>query len=399
MVSRTSTLLLRAPSRSERNTKLPSPRVPTEIIDQILDFVLAPSSDSSKLYQFTSIASFTLVSAKFRQIALRRYFRELDLISNAQWTGLYDFLEAQEQNLPGRRRGGGFAWVKSLSASSKILSFKPIRLGSFSHLQTLSIDLVQEGLSTQHPLLSRLFGYLDSSNMTSLTLSNLPRLDVLLLRVIANTFPRLVDLYLSCTERIDFGCCWACFEDSLGCTIHSPIPDDYSDVEDMSDAFASALKPLGHLTHLHLGVFLSDDQLLYSHIAHSIGDGENMGMVKNVVPCQACFDKAVDSVRLRELAASIVLGQRLKMLKTIGWSSFFHGEAGRARAGQPQNSDDTVEDTHHEYRNGDDLEDADSNEDDASDGGVPGNATDNDMKTTIWILRSNGRIRVRRAPW
>lgn len=139
-------------------------------------------------------------------------------------------------------RGGGTDWCshkhRSLCASSRILSHQPSRLSFLTHLRMLSIDLAQEGLSTQHPCLKALFTQFKLANagfnMTSLTLSNLPRIDVVLLRLIAKVFPRLTDLYLSCTERLEFGCCWPCFEDSLGCTIHSPIPDDYSAIEDMA---------------------------------------------------------------------------------------------------------------------------------------------------------------------
>lgn len=126
---------------------------------------------------------------------------------------------------------------RSLCTSSRILSSKHRVLILLTRLQYLSIDLAQEGLSTQHPRLQALLGPLESSaraNLTSLTLSSLPRIDALVLRLIAKSFPRLTDLYLSCTERLEFTCCWTCFEDSLGCTIHSPIPDDYINVAELA---------------------------------------------------------------------------------------------------------------------------------------------------------------------
>jgi hypothetical protein len=126
---------------------------------------------------------------------------------------------------------------RSLCTSSKILSYKPKVLVSLTALQYLSIDLAQEGLSTQHPRLKALLGYLEagaSTSLITLTLSSLPRIDALLLKLIAMSFPRLTDLYLSCTERLEFNCCWSCFEDSLGCTIHSPIPNDYIDFAEMA---------------------------------------------------------------------------------------------------------------------------------------------------------------------
>ncbi|GLB43351.1 hypothetical protein LshimejAT787_1302520 [Lyophyllum shimeji] len=418
MVSRTSSLL-RARSRpipnkllrsSTFDARFPSPRVPHELIDHILGFALLPALDTPKSLEFSSVVPFTLVSAGFRQIALRRFFRDIALTCTTQWTMLFNLLEAEANRTPGRTSSGSFAWVKSLTASSNVLSYKPIRLSYLSYLRVLSIDLAREGLSTQHPLLSSLFSYLEPTNacpnLTSLKLSNLPRVDVLLLRLIAKQFPRLTDLYLSCTERIAFECCWACFEDSLSCTTHSPIPDNYSDAATMAEAFASALKPLTPLKHLHLGIFLSDERLLYSHIAHSIGDGEHLGMVANSFICKACFDKAVHTVRPLEVAASIIFGQQLKALKTIGWSSFFSSDPGHTRLHQHINSDDTVDEQIAPAGKSQDEvscsdEDPNDDDDDADDGvaQAPEFAPDIDLKTTFRIMRSDGRIRVRRASW
>lgn len=297
---------------------------------------------------------------------------------------------------------------RSLCASSRILSYKPTRLGYLTNLHTLSIDFAQEGLSTQHPRIKSLIENFDlasiSLKLTSLTLSNLPRIDIVLLRLIAASFPRLTDLYLSCTERLEFGCCWSCFEDSLGCTIHSPIPDDYLDVSDMAvsscrqlqvsglmilykNAFASELKPLSCLTHLHLGIFLSDDQLLYAHIAHSLGDEENMGLVDGSGQCSTCFESAVRDVRMRELQASVIVAQKLKAIKCVGWSSFFTGMPS-------QNQDDEEIDSDTPDR---EVECDDSNSECEEE--LENSEIADEMKTTIWVLRTNGRVRVRRMPW
>lgn len=135
--------------------------------------------------------------------------------------------------------------LRVLYASPKVLLSKPTHLPRLTKLRVLSLDLASEGLSTQHPSLSSLFRQLGSSNsafnLTSLTLSNLPRIDIPLLRLLANTFLNLTNLDLCCTERLEFSCCWVCFEDSLSCTAHSPIPEEYADFKDMA---VSAIRDL-----------------------------------------------------------------------------------------------------------------------------------------------------------
>ncbi|KAF9460534.1 hypothetical protein BDZ94DRAFT_1283902 [Collybia nuda] len=364
--------------RSRPITSLPSPRVPTEIIDRILEFALAFSSSTLHVPDFGSIASVTLASVNFRQIALRQYFHHVTLETRLHWKGLFSLLEVQECD---SRYTPSNNMYRSLCASSKILSYNPTRLNYLNNLHTLSIDFAQEGLSTQHPCIKSLLENLElasiSLKLTSLTLSNLPRIDVVLLKLIARSFPRLMDLYLSCTERLEFSCCWSCFEDSLGCTIHSPIPDDYFEVSDLASAFACALKPLTCLTHLHLGIFLSDDQLLYAHIAHSLGDEENMGLVDN--------SGQLEDVRTRELKASIVIAQKLKAIKSIGWSSFFTGMPGPSKP-----AGDVV---------GEPVPKNDASSGDCGDNETENSEITKDMKTTIWVLRTNGRVRVRRTPW
>ncbi|KAG6832115.1 hypothetical protein H0H87_002628 [Tephrocybe sp. NHM501043] len=296
----------------------------------------------------------------------------------------------------------GFVWVKSLSATSKVLSYKPFRLESLSHLRTLTIDMTHEGLSTQHPTIAHLISHLEPSNaclnLNSLTLLGLPRIDCLLLKLIAQRFPRLVDLYLSCTERIDFKCCWACFEDSLGCILHSPVPDDYLNAVKMANAFGTALKPLKYLEHLHLGVFLSDDSLLSSHISHVLEEETTPYAIQNWNECQHCFNRLVDDIRRCELEASLVIAQQLRSLKTIGWSSLLAGDT-EARVEQHLNSDDTVEDVAERSQ-----KHGGENGGDESGGNVlkkraQNDMNDRDLKTTIWIQRIRGRVRVRREPW
>ena len=88
---------------------------------------------------------------------------------------------------------------------------------------------------TQRPFLNFFFDSFANtggfSNITSLTMTAVPRLDAHLLKIIAQTFPLLVDLHLSSVESLNMDCCPNCFEDSLTLSSHSPIPEIYHNVE------------------------------------------------------------------------------------------------------------------------------------------------------------------------
>lgn len=149
----------------------------------------------------------------------------------------------------------------------------------------------------------------------------------------------------------------------------------------VKDDFANALRPLIYLTHLHLGIFLSDDQLLYSHIAHSLGDEENGGMVDGSGRCQTCFQSAVEDVRMREVQASAAIALQLKSVQSVGWGSFFIDMANDESEKQDNTGCDKK-----------------ATDDDELDEG----ATDEialDMKTTLWMWRTDERLMVRRYPW
>ncbi|KAJ6591596.1 hypothetical protein DFH09DRAFT_179185, partial [Mycena vulgaris] len=340
--------------------KRPSPTLPAELHDRIIELALEfrnvhPTSLGSN---FEVIASLMLVSIQFRAFALRHYFRHIILPESSgkkqsPWNGLCSLEE---------RTGECFTWVRSLRASSTTLTFHSAqRLAALTHLQELSVDLRTEGLFTQQPVLKRICRDLLSSSthnashtLTMLTLTSLPRIDIPLLRLIAISFPRLFDLHLGCTERLDLHCCWSCYEESLGVTIHSPVPDMFSRSRDMAVAFASILQPLKLLTHLHLGVYLSDEMLLHVHLDHGQAEIEFPFGPEQCLLCE----EAATEVRLRELAAGLELAQHLKALRTVGFSSFFNDVAGYYSSG--------------------------------------GRWPD---KTMVYVLRENGRIRVRKTAW
>jgi hypothetical protein len=109
--------------------------------------------------------------------------------------------------------------------------FHSARLAALTHLEELSVDLATEGLNTEKPFLKIIDKA--SHKLTMLTLTSLPCIDIPLLRLIAGTFPCLIDLHLSCTERREFHC-WSCYEESLGRRIHSSIPDIFYDSRAMA---------------------------------------------------------------------------------------------------------------------------------------------------------------------
>jgi hypothetical protein len=102
-----------SPTNDDFNINLPSPRVPTEIVDHILALALASCSSASLVPEFSSIAAVTLASTDFRQIALRRYFHDITLETRPHWKGLFSVLEMQEYKQAWKgKKEGGFAWVR-----------------------------------------------------------------------------------------------------------------------------------------------------------------------------------------------------------------------------------------------------------------------------------------------
>ncbi len=55
------------------------PALPEEIIDHVLAYLV------SDTHAFSKIAAFSLVSYRLRQMALRKYFAELEIDSAAHW--------------------------------------------------------------------------------------------------------------------------------------------------------------------------------------------------------------------------------------------------------------------------------------------------------------------------
>ncbi|KAJ6518788.1 hypothetical protein C8R45DRAFT_779375, partial [Mycena sanguinolenta] len=297
------------------------PPFPAEILEIVVEFTLQSyRADTTSPQLFALVAPLTLASSQLRLLVFRRFLRHIILSdmefsgTNSQWSRFFRLLDSLDE----RTNGECFTWVRSLRAPSKTLMgrFHSARLTALTHLEELSVDLASEGFITQKHFLKLID--IASPKLTVFTLTSLPCIDIPLLRLVAATFPCLIDIYLSCTERLEFHC-WSCYEESLGRTTHSPIPDIFSDSRGMAIVFARILKPLAHLAHLHLGIYLSDEMLLQYHIDHAEGEEQHPFGPEL---CTLC-DEAADEVQLRELTAGLEFAQSLKALRTVGFSSFF----------------------------------------------------------------------------
>ena len=90
----------------------------------------------------------------------------------------------------------------------------------------------------------------------------------------------------------------------------------------LKNAFAAALQPLIQLEHVFLGIFLSDEKLIWDHTFH-----ESRIHVEPLVGIETCSlcdsDEARTQTMERERTANEVLTRSLPGLKTIRWSSVF----------------------------------------------------------------------------
>ncbi|KAG9223895.1 hypothetical protein CCMSSC00406_0004489 [Pleurotus cornucopiae] len=249
-----------------------------------------------------------------------------------------------------------------------------------------------EGLSTQHLLMKKFLKHLYRPTtgspyfaLTALKLTSLARIDVPLLRLISKNTPALVHLHVSCTERLWYECCWNCYTDNAECFIHSPIPDMFIDADDLARQFSLALKPLTKLTHLHMGIFLTQESYLYEHVAHARYE-------QSYPPdeCDVCTkttlqtpfidsdlsddhpkNNALDTLdpaaemEAMELRASLIFAKNIRSLTRISWSSWLGQRSSVDWKGEEEPTVETR--------------------------GAP--------NTTIWIRRHAGRVRLRSAPW
>ncbi|EIM86470.1 uncharacterized protein STEHIDRAFT_156777 [Stereum hirsutum FP-91666 SS1] len=209
---------------------------------------------------FAPIASFSLVSRQLRQVAFRVYFREVKI------TSIKDL----------NRISAIPAWslyARTLTTTTIILlstsqSRVPLRSLRLKHLSLSFNATTIIKLRTATYSLVPLF----SASFTSLSLTHLPSIRRSLLSTIAGSCPELESLELSVVERLDDTCCIDCLEESACCIVHSALGDRTSEgsVEDLAVSYATALKPLTHLRHLSLGIFLSPDSVLFTHLTRHL---------------------------------------------------------------------------------------------------------------------------------
>lgn len=195
---------------------------------------------------FSTIAGFSLASYQFRQIALRQYFARLYAHSKESWhnlcqiPGIYSWVRLVLTPRPNPCQNPklklhicAYTHFSDLDCLSTSILSDISHLLHFSNLQHVHVDFSPEGLHTQRTCIRKILKCLPAE-LTLLELSYLPKLDVDLLHRVAKHFPHLTNLKLTCSERLINDCCWACYEESSSCTVHSPIPDNHVDVDDLT---------------------------------------------------------------------------------------------------------------------------------------------------------------------
>ncbi|ESK87390.1 hypothetical protein Moror_11660 [Moniliophthora roreri MCA 2997] len=317
-----------------------TPCIPAEILDKIVEFALTTSALESMVDPFSSITSFSLVSSTFRQISLRRYLRDVVVRSREHWDWLYQLMMGYDTRTTGK---GRFIGIRSFSSNSSFLSFHPSRLAAFTNLQTLNLNLENEGLHTQHILTTTIFKHLLASNsncsssLVKLVLNAVPRIDNSLLSLIALSFPLVSILHITSTDRVDSydwvgnELCWCCIDDVLDCSFHSAVPEMFPTAEEMATRFGVALRPLTRLQHLLLGVYLSDEGLRWKHILNCLQ--ANAPPHQALEDCISCRELYGREVRRREEVASDIIASEIPSLKTISWHSYFNNMFSRCPSG------------------------------------------------------------------
>lgn len=124
---------------------------------------------------------------------------------------------------------------RSLSAPSFLIPLNVKELKRLPCLHDLHVDFSHAGLMLQRSCLGQFFKNLGAHKivlkLTYLVLTNLPRIDEDLLKMVAFELPGLIELRLGSAESLDLDCCPNCYEDSLSRIIHSPIPEMYIDAK------------------------------------------------------------------------------------------------------------------------------------------------------------------------
>ena len=109
-------------------------------------------------------------------------------------------------------------------------------LCAFTNLQSLSVDFTEEDSETQETRLKSIFRprqLLALTLLASLTSTTLAIIDTYLLDQIADNFPLLQILKVSCTERLNFES-FGNFIEGVETTLNSPIPGTYATASELA---------------------------------------------------------------------------------------------------------------------------------------------------------------------
>lgn len=222
----------------KNTSRLATLRLPTETIDRILELALVPAP------QFFTIASFALASRQFRLIAFRRYFLTFSESLLRRWQIMVPLIRSYAHHtrcviilmiLRDLLRIYATLVHRNLKSTVYILTTSPASLSLFSSLFSLTVDCSSEGLASQHDRFRLLFRFVPVfSSLARLKLTHVPRIGAPLLKSISSNFPALTHLSISSLERLDYTCCWSCFEESASTIRHSPIPEVYETAENLA---------------------------------------------------------------------------------------------------------------------------------------------------------------------
>ncbi|TFK52022.1 hypothetical protein OE88DRAFT_1679669 [Heliocybe sulcata] len=270
--------------------------LPAELLDHIISLVLVNVSPRS----FSTIASFSLASYQFRQVALRQWFSILKVSSVATFTNLCSV-------------NGLYSWVRYLLCTSFTLLPKPTNVARFQNLESVIIDCQLIGQNKQYQTLKHILSPI-TRRITVLKLTALSRIDAATLRLISSVSPNLKVLELSCAERLEYSCCLDCFEESASCIIYAPVPRLYGSFAALGESFATALEPLVCLEHLFLGILLSEGDL-GSFVPDPDYDGQERPVFELDSP---------KTIRANEALVNAIITQRRRSLRTISWGAPVH---------------------------------------------------------------------------
>jgi len=118
---RTSLLSKRSNSRNVVSFLPSGPRVPMELLEEIMKFYTHSTMASTRFGRESQQTAFsrdikplTVASRALRYLVLRQFFETVNFISQSDDTSLFYYLTSVTTSLKERNWSGGFVWVKSV---------------------------------------------------------------------------------------------------------------------------------------------------------------------------------------------------------------------------------------------------------------------------------------------